>query len=62
MNTGLSGKAWSSSALVGSGAVLGKALGRFHDRRGVRMARLGDLPTLLGGEGPSRSESVLRAA
>ncbi len=45
-----------------SGAVLGKALGRFHDRRGVRMARLGDLPTLLGGEGPSRSESVLRAA
>ena len=45
-----------------SGAVLGKALGRFHDRRGVRIARLGDLPTLLGGDGPSRSESVLRAA
>lgn len=45
-----------------AGAVLGKALGRFHDRRGVRMARLRDLPALLGGEGPSRSGSVLRAA
>lgn len=45
-----------------AGAVLGKAAGRFHDRRGVRMARLDELPGLLGSEGPARSGSVLRAA
>ena len=45
-----------------AGAALGKAVGRWQDCRGVRMARLNDLPALLGGEGPSRSGSVLRAA